>query len=161
MVSGLYLGELARLAVVELAMPQGHQLGILSQAHSIDTAVISDLQSNHVSPVLDGVHPEVLDALKKVGAAIIERSAAVASAALAAVIIQATSGFPTRECHVGIDGSVYTKCFGYKEKLTLYLKKFFPSDPVILDFSEDGSGLGAALVAAAISRGRQVSDREL
>ena len=158
MVSGLYLGELFRLAAVDCL---GEKLTEkFTLPHSIETADISNLltygPSN--SEIFSHLDQHTLESVVQIADAIIERSAAIAAAALAAVIVKATAESPTRKCEVGIDGSVYTKCHKYKERLMNHLSKHLPGEEITLDFSEDGSGLGAALVAAAISRGRQVSD---
>jgi hexokinase len=159
MVSGLYLGELFRLAanacLNEPLLPEKFAL-----AHAIETADISNLltygPSN--SEIFANIDKRTILTLTRLADAIIERSAAVAAAALAAVITKATSESPSRRCEVGIDGSVYTKCHRYKDRLMKHLLTHLPGEEITLDFSEDGSGLGAALVAAAISRGRQISD---
>ena len=97
--------------------------------------------------------------IKSLAELVIDRSAAIAAAALAAVVMRATKGQASIKCEVGIDGSLYTKGHRYNERLVFYLGKLFPgsSHLISLDFSEDGSGLGAALVAAAIAHGHRVS----
>ena len=159
MVSGLYLGELFRLAVCECVSPENLP-DVFMTSHSIETADISNLLTYGTmnSEIFSNLDESVIRSLSRIADAVIERSAALAAAALAAVIVKATSGNPERKCEVGIDGSVYTKCHKYKERLMRHLSKHLPGEEITLDFSEDGSGLGAALVAAAISRGRQVSD---
>ena len=164
MVSGLYLGEIARLATVHALQLQGCKVPhILKKQHNIDTAAISHLLSDDAEmmaqyPLVD-IDKSALAVLRTISEAVLDRSAAVAAAVLAAVIHRATFGKDTRKCEVGIDGSLFTKGHQYKGRLLKHLQQFYPEDEIELDFSEDGSGLGAALVAAAISRGRQVSDR--
>lgn len=173
MVSGLYLGELVRLGVL-------HELGrkkkfehafshieiphVLTQINGIDTAAVSHLlesSDNLDSSLKDIEDPLIVSVLREVSECVIDRSAAVASAALAAVIQRATAGKTTSGCEVGIDGSLFTKGHNYKQRLLAHLKKLIPESEfngIHLDFSEDGSGLGAALVAAAIARGKQVEN---
>jgi hexokinase len=149
-VSGLYLGEIARLATVHALTLGGRTVpDRLSVPHSIDTAIIFSLLAGGDS--LDGVDPESLAVLSTMGDAVIERSAAVAGAVLAAVVDRTCEA----RCQVGIDGSVFTKGHRYQERLMHYVQLFHP-EGVTLHVSEDGSGLGAALVAAAVSHGKQV-----
>jgi hexokinase len=160
MVSGLYLGEIARLATLR-ALAGTSLPSILTQPHSISTANISNLLTGEdiENSPLNILDTQSLGVLKRISEAVLDRSAAVAAAVLSSVIHKATSGKESRRCEVGIDGSLFTKGHEYKTRLMKYLRYFYPDDAIELDFSEDGSGLGAALVAAAISRGRQVSDR--
>lgn len=158
MVSGLYLGELTRLAsIAAMSNPPPAFL----ERHSVDTAAISELLSGEpVSGALSSLDSDHLEVFKKIAEAVIDRSAAVAAAALAAVVQKATAGKESRRCEVGIDGSLFTKGHEYNNRFLNHLRRFYPEEAIELDFSEDGSGLGAALVAAAISKGRQVSDRQ-
>jgi hexokinase len=161
MVSGLYLGEVARLATLAALQREGSSVpNSLKTPNSIDTATISHLLADEKlteSPLRE-LDKHSIAVLRRVAEAVIDRSAATAAAALAAVIHKATVGKESRRCEVGIDGSLFTKGHEYKTRLLRHLSKFHPDQHIELDFSEDGSGLGAALVAAAISRGRQVSD---
>ena len=162
MVSGLYLGEIFRLAAIDTLGNKLTAADKFHQPHAIETADISNLLMygpSH-SELFASLDTPTVEGLVKIADAVIERSAAVAAVALAAVVAKATAGEPTRRCEVGIDGSVYTKCHKYKERLMKHLNQHLPGgeEEIVLDFSEDGSGLGAALVAAAISRGRQISD---
>lgn len=162
LVSGLYLGEIARLAALDAL--KNHTIPTILQCPgSIETADISNLLSgdeNYISKSnLSSLSKSELDVLAAISEAVIDRSAAVAAAVLAGVIHKATKGMEKLRCEVGIDGSLFTKGHKYKQRLLGHLKRFYPDEEIILDFSEDGSGMGAALVAAAISRGRQVSNR--
>lgn len=175
MVSGLYLGELVRVGVLhELARKNNYEPGefpkieippILLKPHCIDTADVSNILSSPpdtLSPFLRDIRdPLVHSLLSEVSECVLDRSAAVAAAVLAAVIQKATLGRPTARCEVGIDGSLFTKGHKYKQRLLGHLSQLMPEEDfnqVFLDFSEDGSGLGAALVAAAIARGKQVEN---
>ena len=164
MVSGMYLGELTRLATIaelterNLPVPEA-----ISEYHSLETATISDLLCGSIprmsQPPLSLLDDRTIYIIKSLAELVIDRSAAIAAAALAAVVMRATKGQASIKCEVGIDGSLYTKGHRYNERLVFYLDKLFPgsSHLISLDFSEDGSGLGAALVAAAIAHGHRVS----
>jgi hexokinase len=162
LVSGLYLGEVVRLATIEVLANNSETLPI-SEIGSVETADISHLLSGDESYIsksrLSELSPDSLKVMTVISEAVIERSAAVSAAVLAGVIHKATKGQEHIRCEVGIDGSLFTKGHKYKERLMRNLRTFYPEGDIVLDFSEDGSGMGAALVAAAISRGRQVSNR--
>ena len=55
-------------------------------------------------------------------------------------------------CRVGADGSVFAKYPHFKERCALALREIFDwkteEDPIQVKSAEDGSGVGAALVAA-------------
>lgn len=162
LVSGLYLGEVARLAALD-ALKNKPVSTILQCPGSIETADLSYLlagDENYVSKSnLSSLTKSELNVLAAISGAVLDRSAAVAAAVLAGVIHKATKGMGKLRSEVGIDGSLFTKGHKYKERLLGHLKRFYPDEEITLDFSEDGSGMGAALVAAAISRGRQISNR--
>jgi hexokinase len=161
LVSGLYLGEIVRLASLKALSGKSYVPSFLWTEDSIQTADISHLltrDENYISKsVLSSLDPSSLEVVSAISEAVLERSAAVAAAVLAGVISRATKGMEKIRCEVGIDGSLFTKGHEYKQRLLRNLSRFYPEEEIILDFSEDGSGMGAALVAAAISRGRQVS----
>lgn len=164
MVSGLYLGELARLATVRALSSKGAMVpSSLLEESSVETADISNLLAGDEKKVaksaLADLDSETLEIMKHISEAVLDRSAAVSAAVLAGVVEKATEGQKNKRCEVGIDGSLFTKGHQYKERLMRHLRKFYPTEEIVLDFSEDGSGMGAALVAAAISRGRQVSNQ--
>ena len=165
LVSGLYLGEIARLATVKALKLEGKPIPpILKKPGAFETATITHALSKDEnmlkrSPLVDLGSTDSLRVFSAMGDAVLDRSAAVAAAVLAGVVQQATNGKKKMRCEVGIDGSVFTKGHNYRERLLKHLRKFYPTQDIVLDFSEDGSGMGAALVAAAISRGRQISTR--
>ena len=163
MVSGLYLGEVVRLAALQV-LSGTSAAHILSSRECLETADISHLlnkDEKYISKsVLGQLDEESLRVVSALSEAVIERSAAVAASVLAGVIHRATKHQDQIRCEVGIDGSLFTKGHQYKERLLRNLRRFYPKEEIILDFSEDGSGMGAALVAAAIARGRRVSDRD-
>jgi hexokinase len=163
MVSGLYLGEVVRLAASQVLSGTPAAF-ILSEPESLETADISHLLHEDEKcikkSILGQLDKESLKIVSSISEAVIERSAAAAAAVLAGVIHRASEHQDQVRCEVGIDGSLFTKGHMYKERLLRNLRRFYPKEEIILDFSEDGSGMGAALVAAAIARGRRVSDRD-
>lgn len=165
LVSGLYLGEITRLATIKALNLEGRNIpNVLKKSGAFETASITHALSRDDNMLrkypLGDLDSESLDVFAKIGEAVLDRSAAVSAAVLAGVIHKATLGDLKSRCEVGIDGSVYIKGHRYRERLMKHLRKFYPTQDIVLDFSEDGSGMGAALVAAAISRGRQISSRK-
>jgi hexokinase len=165
MVSGLYLGEVVRLATIKALQSQGASVpNNIKVRASVETADISNLLAGDEKllskSALADLDRTTLSIMKRISEAVLDRSAAVSAAVLAGVVSKATAGQATKRCEVGIDGSLFTKGHEYKARLLRHLRKFYPTEDIVLDFSEDGSGMGAALVAAALSRGRQVSDRD-
>ena len=164
LVSGLYLGEIARLGTLKVLKLEGKPIPpVLKKAEAFETASITHALSKDKnmlmkSPLVD-LDSESLKVFTEIGEAVLDRSAAVSAAVLAGVVHKATKGTKDIRCEVGIDGSVFTKGHRYRERLLQHLRKFYPTQDIVLDFSEDGSGMGAALVAAALSQGRQVSSR--
>lgn len=162
MVSGFYLGELARLATVKQLETLGTAVpSILTESHAFDTAAISQLLENDraalAQPPLSLLTEESRSVLLQVAELVMDRSAAVAAAALSAVVDKATIPSDSAICEVGIDGSLYTKGHEYKARLLKHLRLLHPAGcEIVLDFSEDGSGLGAALVAAAVAGGEKL-----
>ena len=57
-----------------------------------------------------------------------------------------------KSCHVGADGSVFEKYPHFRQRLVQALREILDwateEDPVVLHASEDGSGVGAAVIAA-------------
>lgn len=55
-------------------------------------------------------------------------------------------------CRVGADGSVFTKYPHFRDRCAAALREIFEweseDDPIQVDSAEDGSGVGAALIAA-------------
>ena len=161
MVSGLYLGEIVRVAALA-ALSRNSCIAAIDERGRIETADISHLLNGDKIQIakspLGELDEESLEIITAISDAVIERSAAVSAAVLGGVIHKATKGQDKVRCEVGIDGSLFTKGHKYKERLMRNLRRFYPNEEIVLDFSEDGSGMGAALVAAAVSRGRQISN---
>ncbi|KAJ5203878.1 Hexokinase [Penicillium cinerascens] len=62
----------------------------------------------------------------------------------------------TSKCHVGVDGSVFNKYSGFKQRAAQALREIFdwpPNEPdlIVLIPSEDGSSVGGAALAAALA----------
>ncbi|KAH8358921.1 hypothetical protein KR093_003250 [Drosophila rubida] len=159
-ISGMYLGELVRHVVVEL-MGKGLLFkGLNSQAIQemwrFNTSYISDIESDAVgvhrqaSMVMDqlGIRTNVekdLECLRYICQTVSTRSAKLTSCALVCLINKMNS----KDCSVGIDGGVYRYHPHYHRLLTENMNMLLKGSAKFeLIVSEDGSGRGAALIAA-------------
>ncbi|KAH8311126.1 hypothetical protein KR044_004502 [Drosophila immigrans] len=159
-ISGMYLGELVRHVVVELMGKGVLFKGLDSQAiHErwrFQTSYISDIESDPVgnyrqaAMIMDqlGIRTNVekdLACLRYICQTVSTRSAKLTSCALACLI----NKMNVKDCSVGIDGGVYRYHPHYHnllmENMNVLLKGSAKYELIV---SEDGSGRGAALIAA-------------
>lgn len=166
MISGMYMGEVARQVLVKLTKEKllfdGEFSTQLLTPYAFKTKYISMIESDHknstdetrnVLDLLGLEHATEQDCVnvKLVCARVSTRAAFLVSAAVATILNKIKRPHTT----VGVDGSVY-KCHPHFhdlmekkiEELTVPDYKFD------LMLSEDGSGRGAALVAAVAERSR-------
>lgn len=113
----------------------------------------TDLLLRGLEPPIDWFTAEDRQDLRNICELVLNRSADLCAMALYAVLRQMGEEQATRNVTVGIDGSVYKMDIGYKERLKYTLNRLLFKEPTenrvsIVD-TEDGSGLGAALVVAA------------
>ncbi|XP_071792603.1 hexokinase-1-like isoform X3 [Asterias amurensis] len=162
MISGMYLGEIVRLALVKLGS-SGHLFGgkvseDLKTAWKFETRFLTDIEGDASSEnaecrsILTNLglttSPSDLTIVRSVCVAVSTRAAKLAVAGLAAVI----SKIGLNELTIAVDGSLYKKHPTFKPNMEQFLKELVPSVSVKLMLSEDGSGKGAALVAAVAAR---------
>lgn len=163
MISGYYLGELLRLVLVELA-DKGHifheqDLAKLREPFIMDTSVPARIEEDpfeNLSDVLElfqlvlGIAPTVPERkiIRRLAELIGERSARLLVCGIAAICKK--RGYKTAHC--AADGSVYEKYPGFKERAARALRDIFQweaaEDPIVIVAAEDGSGVGAAVIAA-------------
>lgn len=164
MISGMYMGELARLAMVKFTNAgllfggQGSEL--LYKRGQFFTKYVSEIESDK-----PGTYANCYDILEEFGLGhatdedcanvrficecVSARAAHLVSAGIAALINKMDEPSVT----VGVDGSVYRFHPKFHDLMMAKIRQFVP--PRIsfdLMLSEDGSGRGAALVAAVASR---------
>ncbi|CRL03949.1 CLUMA_CG017070, isoform A [Clunio marinus] len=164
MLSGMYLGELVRLVLVHLTS-QGHLFNgqiskQLSTQHQFFTKFVSEIETeaedsiNVVRKVLIDLginEPSDEDCVnvRYVCESVTRRSAHLVATALATLILR--MGDP--DITIGVDGSVYRHHPKFDDLMTKKVKELIPSNYRFkFVLSEDGSGRGAALVAAVASR---------
>lgn len=164
MVAGLYIGEILRLVLLDLHernhIFRGQDVSYLRQKNSIDSLFLSTVEEDKSDALHDiafilnsALNIKAIDYELKVTRYLTEliatRSARLYSCGIAA--ISKKKGLET--CHVGVDGSVFNKYAHFRNRAAQALKEILEwpedsSDPISLHATEDGSGVGAALVAA-------------
>jgi hexokinase len=170
MIAGLYLGEIFRLVLVDLHQNpdckifEGQDIAKLKKAYSLDAGFLSsieedpfenlceteDLMKKELSIVCS--KPE-LELIRRLAELIGTRAARLSACGVAAICKK--KGWET--CHVGADGSVFNKYPHFKVRGAQALKEILDwpanlgkgkGDPIEILPAEDGSGVGAALIAA-------------
>jgi len=170
MIAGLYLGELFRLVLVDLHenkevhMFEGQDISKLKKAYTLDSSFLSlveedpfenlsetgDLFQNKLS--LRCTRPE-LELIRRLAELIGTRAARLSACGVAAICKKKDY----KSCHVGADGSVFNKYPHFKARGAVALREILDwpdkksakeSDLIEIMAAEDGSGVGAALIAA-------------
>ncbi|KAH8246970.1 hypothetical protein KR032_005596 [Drosophila birchii] len=160
-ISGMYMGEMVRLILTELMAKdvifKGEHSEKIQQRWSFETSYISEIESDnpgeyrHCNMVLDGFGIKSrLDSdrqgLRYICEAVTSRSAKLCSCGLVTLI----NKMNINEVVIAVDGSVYRYHPKYHDMLEKYMRKLLkPGVKFELVTSEDGSGRGAALAAAA------------
>jgi len=166
MVSGMYLGEISRLVIMDLInrkilfggkrpalletkkIFQSEYMSLIENDRSEDLFVterllkkIGVLNSNKKDRTL----------VKKICQLVASRAAHISAATLAAVIVKTDPALSFRHV-VAVDGSVYEKYPGFSANMHSALKKIFKqrSSRVKMVLTKDGSGTGAAILAGGL-----------
>ncbi|OTB06736.1 hypothetical protein M426DRAFT_54873 [Hypoxylon sp. CI-4A] len=162
MSAGLYLGEIFRLILLDL-----HEKGLLfrnqdvtklKEPYKLDTAILSALETDPLEECRTRLEESLsirftLDEMKvarRLAEIIATRAARLCSCGVAAICRMKgiTSG------HVAADGTVANKHPKFKERWTEALGAILDwpedrrEDPIVITSAEDGSGVGAAVIAA-------------
>lgn len=159
MVSGRYLGEIARRIMKE-AFEKG-LLGskelkdIFLKPYSLTTEQLSLIASDKNifnDSGIEGISDKDIRLLKEIGQIVSKRAARIASAAIAAVLTHMDKELKLEHV-IAIDGSLFEKYKGFKENMDTMMKEIFPNqaDKIHLSLTHDGSGIGAAIIAASLS----------
>lgn len=171
MISGLYMGEIVRLAVVDLAargkLFAGRQLrGRMLAPGAFETSYVSEIEADDGGQAARRVLVERLDVdgpsdvdcanVRHVCRCVSTRSAHLVSAGLAVLL----NKMDEKRVTIGVDGSVFRFHPHFQRLLRDKVAQLVrPDIRFDLMLSEDGSGRGAALVAAVAVRDLQ-SPRE-
>lgn len=135
-VSGMYLGEIFRLILADMAEKGLVQEAVNGGAYSMSGEDLSQIASREGLPLF-----------KKIAGIVSSRSAKLAASAVASVLLWEDKN-KKKERIVAIDGSLYEKYPGYRETMCSFLKDI----NVRFELAKDGSGIGAAIIAA-VARG--------
>ena len=166
MIAGLYLGELFRLVLVDLhdnkncKVFQGQDIGKLRKAYTLDSSFLSMIEEDpfeNLSETGDLFHRELgiktnkpeLELCRRLAELIGTRAARLSACGVAAICKKKN----IETCHVGADGSVFNKYPHFKARGAVALREILDwkqgeKDPISILAAEDGSGVGAALIAA-------------
>ncbi|CAN8099398.1 unnamed protein product [Discula destructiva] len=170
MIAGLYLGELFRLILVDLhdnhdsAIFAGQDIAKLRKPYSLDSSFLSAIEDDPYENLqetfdlfLDKLdlrpNSAELELIRRTAELIGTRAARLSACGVAAICKK--KNFET--CHVGADGSVFNKYPHFKARGALALREILDwapkankndDDPIEILAAEDGSGVGAALIAA-------------
>lgn len=164
MISGMYMGELARLVIVKHTKAgrlfNGEGSDLLFKRGQFFTKYVSEIEAdkpgmfNNCRDVLDELgleHATDQDCanVRYICECVSSRAAHLVSAGIASLINKMDEPSVT----VGVDGSVYRFHPKFHDLMMAKIRQFVkPSITFDLMLSEDGSGRGAALVAAVASR---------
>jgi hexokinase len=162
MVSGKYLGELVRLAVVDwtgrgllfgsrlpppFSAPERWTSEMISLLLAAPPSAASGLLAGLGAVEIDA---EDAAAVREIGRMFVRRAARVAAGALAAAV---TRHDPELERFhtAAIDGSIFEKMPGFPESMRAAFDELFGAraERIRLALTHDGSGLGAAIIAAS------------
>lgn len=156
MISGMYLGEIVRLICVKM-VSEGLLFGgiatdKLKEKEAFLTKHVSDVESGDLSRIKKvweelgyaKASDEDVEVVKKICKVMSERAARLATAGLAAIVKK----IGRSHCTIAVDGSLFKKHPKFKIYMENTLHELLPGRHIKLMLSEDGSGKGAALVAA-------------
>ncbi|KAJ5653605.1 hypothetical protein N7490_000608 [Penicillium lividum] len=166
MTAGLYLGEIFRLALVDILETtpglifNGQDTSKLRKPYLLDASFLSAIEEDpyenlsetaelferelNICPTL----PES-EMVRRLAELIGTRAARLSSCGVAAICTKKN----IESCHVGADGSVFTKYPHFKARGAQALREILDwapneKDKINIMAAEDGSGVGAALIAA-------------
>ncbi|KAH8602989.1 hexokinase-domain-containing protein [Bisporella sp. PMI_857] len=170
MIAGLYLGEIFRLVLVDLHdnkdvhIFEGQNIDKLRKAYTLDSSFLSQIEEDPFENLsdtkflfqnklsIDANHPE-LELTRRLAELIGTRAARLSACGVAAIAKKKDY----KTCHVGADGSVFNKYPHFKARGAAALSEILDwpakkskkaEDPIEILAAEDGSGVGAALIAA-------------
>lgn len=176
MVSGMYLGEITRLVLMDLIrrdlifVNETPAAEYFQERGSLKTEDMSRMEGDRTD-CLDGValfferngfsnitlHDKIL--LQQLCRIVSARAARLGAAAISAVLTWIDPKL--KEVHtVGIDGSLFEKYPGFNTKITDVFEELYgeKAERITLVHSKDGSGKGAAIIAAVAASSEACRD---
>uniref|UniRef100_A0A3P9PN87 Hexokinase-2 n=1 Tax=Poecilia reticulata TaxID=8081 RepID=A0A3P9PN87_POERE len=169
--SGMYLGEIVRQVLLDLTrrglLFKGHVTETLKTPGIFETKYLSQIESDHlallqVRSILQqlGLHGTCDDSIivKEVCGAVSRRAAQMCGAGMAAVVdkIREDRGLERLSITVGVDGALYKLHPHFSQVLKETVGVMAPQCDVTFMPSEEGSGKGAALIAAVVRQKHQM-----
>jgi hexokinase len=156
MVSGIYLGEIARLVIVEmiekgLLFTENNRLAF-SEAYALTTEHLSMTARGHDFFTDFGLTDFSSTDRKTIGEIcrmVSTRSARIAGAAIAAVVVWMDADLESDHT-VAIDGALFEKFPGFQDNMAEMLICIFGdrAKRIKLEIARDGSGIGSAIIGA-------------
>ncbi len=163
MVSGMYLGEIARLVIVEMiekgllftekSLPAFSEAYALTTEHLSRTAQGSDFFEDFGLADVSAADKQIIREICRI---ISTRSARIAGAAIAAVVAWMDADLESSHT-VAIDGTLFEKYPGFQDNMTDMLLCVFGdrAKRIKLELAKDGSGIGAAIIGAVAASARR------
>ncbi|CAG8977592.1 hypothetical protein HYALB_00008368 [Hymenoscyphus albidus] len=170
MIAGLYLGEIFRLVLVDLHenkdihIFQGQNIDKLRKAYTLDSSFLSLVEEDpfeNLSETADLFSTKLLISANRPELELIRRLAELIGTRAARLSACGVSAIAKKKnyktCHVGADGSVFNKYPHFKSRGAQAMREILDwpakkspkeEDPIEILAAEDGSGVGAALIAA-------------
>jgi hexokinase len=156
MVSGMYLGEIARLVIVEMIekglLLTKPSLQAFSEAYILRAEYLSTASSgleffDHFC--VTNVSAADRQIVRRIGRLVADRSARIAGAAISAVLTWIDAGLEENHA-VAIDGSLFEKNPRYQAQIKKMLCDLFGNRArgIKLFLAKDGSGIGSAIAGA-------------
>ncbi|KAJ6667742.1 hypothetical protein lerEdw1_016063 [Lerista edwardsae] len=166
LISGMYLGEIVRYILLELMSRKvlfcGQDSPMLQTKGIFPTKFLSDVEDSqgeeHVCAMLEEfklrITAEDARVVKEVCRTVSSRAAKFCGAGIAAVVekIRTNRQLEKLEVTVGVDGTLYKVHPRFSKELHETVALLAPKCHVKFLLSEDGSGKGAALVAAVVPK---------
>ena len=166
MIAGLYLGELFRLVLIDIhdnkncSLFSGQDIDVLRRAYTLDSSFLSHIEEDpfenltetqdlfHHALGLTITRPEA-ELCRRLAELIGTRAARLSACGPAAICKKKN----IEHCHVSADGSVFNKYPHFKARGAVALREILDwkpeeKDKISIIAAEDGSGVGAALIAA-------------
>lgn len=170
MVAGQYLGEIYRLVLLELhrvgQLLKGKDISILEQPNVIDASFMSIAEADmsksleEMRKLFEGKLGLILNSNElKVCRYLTELVGTRAARLYACGIAAICRRIKVNSCRVGVDGAVFNHYTNFRERASHALREildwpYYSDDLVTFHTTEDGSGIGAAIIAAVASEGR-------
>lgn len=164
MIAGLYLGELYRLILIDLCrlgiILRGRDAGILDKPNVIDASFLSVAEADITQSLIQmhdlfqtklaiNLTTDELKVCRYLVELVGTRSARLYACSIAAIARRSKMV----RGHVGVDGSVFHHYTHFKNRARHALRELldwplYDEDYILFHDAEDGSGVGAAIVAA-------------